>query len=163
MWEEALTQTVNTPKCEERGFGVTVCLLPMAWSSQHDMYRWTFVPWCCEHLSFCWFWNLLLLTCRDIFFFSQCASGLVCGTGVLIAHSWPHFAESFSAAEFSAPGCNGSLEEKGSNWTALINSSDSWFPKRFPSYSVFLCYIKENLHTFPFVFRQQAWIRLANQ
>lgn len=30
MWEEALTQTVNTPKREERGFGVKVRLLPMA-------------------------------------------------------------------------------------------------------------------------------------
>lgn len=95
--------SVNTPKCEEMGLGVKVHLLQMAWCSQHDMYCWTFVLWCHKYQSF----HGSLLAAAPAFeiycfehsgiFFSVWVS---CRRRVLIAHSWSHFAKSFSALAF---------------------------------------------------------------
>lgn len=95
--------SVNTPKCEERGFGVKVHLLPVVWCRLHDIplfqlsqapkFPWFFIG-CC-------LWNLLLLKftafdMEEYFFQSEWA----CMMRMLIAQGWPRSAEIFSPAEF---------------------------------------------------------------
>lgn len=101
-------------------------------------------PWfsigCCS----C-FWNLLLWTFRDVFFFSAC-KWVSCRRGVLIAHSWPHFAKSFRALAFKllATVIVGRKRIK-------MDSSHLWFSfsSIFLPFTPFLCYIKQNTDIFP--------------
>lgn len=98
------------------------------------------------------FWLLLLLlkfTALDIQgYFIQCGSELV--AGVLIAHSWPHFAKSFSALAFKllATVIVGRKRIKlDSSHQLLI--CDFLFSSVFLPFTPFLCYIKENTDIFP--------------
>lgn len=147
------SDSVNTPKCEEMGFGVKVHLLQMAWCSQRDMYCWTFVLWCHKYQSFHGF----LLAAAPafeiycfghsgmVFFFSAC-KWVSCRRGVLIAHSWPHFAKSFRALAFKllATVIVGRKRIK-------MDSSHLWFSfsSIFLPFTPFLCYIKQNTDIFP--------------